>query len=146
MNRHFTYPCNVTRDEAGFWLVTFPDVPEAGTDDRDRKIALAEAGDALAAALEGYVGARRAIPLPSAPERGQDVVSLSPLMAAKVALYEAMRDQRVSNSEMARRLGVTETIIRRMIDLRHTSRIEPVCNALALLGKRLMVEVRDAAA
>jgi hypothetical protein len=28
----FTYPATITVDTAGFSLVTFPDVPEAGTD------------------------------------------------------------------------------------------------------------------
>lgn len=145
MPHQFSYPCNVTQDEGGFWLVTFPDVPEAGTDDRERKTALLEAEDALAAALEGYIEARQPIPRPSAPKKGQALVILPPLMAAKLALYEAMLAHKLSNCEMARRLGVTETAVRRMLDLRHASKIENVCEALALLGKRLVVEVQDAA-
>ena len=34
--RTFCYPATVTVDTAGFFLVTFPDVPEAGTDAETR--------------------------------------------------------------------------------------------------------------
>mgnify|MGYP001824838417 FL=1 len=32
MSETFAYPASVVRDEAGFYLVTFPDFPEAATD------------------------------------------------------------------------------------------------------------------
>ncbi len=40
--RTFRYPATVAVDEAGFYLVTFPDVPEAGTDAETREEALRE--------------------------------------------------------------------------------------------------------
>jgi hypothetical protein len=46
MTQTFTYPARVEVDEAGFWLVTFPDIPEAGTGARDREAAIREASDA----------------------------------------------------------------------------------------------------
>ena len=66
-------------------------------------------------------------------------------LAAKLALYLAMRDQRVNNSELARRLGVHERAIHRMLDPEHASKAERVQAALAALGKQMTVEVRDAA-
>ncbi|MBF0130690.1 MAG: hypothetical protein HQL33_11930, partial [Alphaproteobacteria bacterium] len=115
MTRRFAYPATVIQDEDGFWLVTFPDVPEAGTDDREKSVALAASVDALTVALEGYIADRRAIPQPTAPAPEQAIISLPPLVAAKVALYEAMRGRGISNVDMARRLGVTETVVRRLL-------------------------------
>lgn len=137
----YVYPAIVhDADERGFHLVTFPDVPEAGTDARSQEEALNEAPDALAAALAGYVHARRAIPSPSPVGVGRVPVAVPPLVAAKLALYETMREQRVSNSELARRLGKTENAVRRLVDPDHSSRIEGIEAALTALGRRLIVE------
>ena len=67
----YVYPARLARDASGRILAKFPDVPEALTDGADREEALAEAQDALLAALSGYVRARRSIPVLSAPRRGQ---------------------------------------------------------------------------
>ena len=98
----------------------------------------------LIAALGGYVKAREPIPAPS-PARGRPTVVLPPLVAAKLALYEAMRAERVTNVALAERLGVTEAAVRRLLDLDHRSHIGQVDAALRALGKRLTIEVRDAA-
>jgi hypothetical protein len=45
MEWHFEYPARVEQDSAGFYLVTFPDFPEAATDGRSLSEALAEATD-----------------------------------------------------------------------------------------------------
>ena len=66
-------------------------------------------------------------------------------LAPKLALYLAMRDQKVNNSELARRLGVHERVIRRMLDPEHASKAGRIQAALAALGKQMTVEVRDAA-
>ena len=66
-------------------------------------------------------------------------------LAPKLALYLAMRDQRVNNSELARRLGVHERVVRRMLDPQHATKAEKIQAALAVLGKQMTVEVRDVA-
>jgi len=62
-------------------------------------------------------------------------------LASKLALYLAMRDQRITNSELARRRGLHEHVIRRMLNPRHATKAEKIQTALALLGKQLTVEV-----
>lgn len=136
----YVYPVVLTPAEEGGFLVTFPDVPEALTDGDSREEALAEAADALDCAMGGYVELRLAIPVPSAIPPGQEAVALPALTAAKLALYTAMREQGVSNVALAERLGVTETVVRRLVHPDHQSKIERVERALASLGKRLVVE------
>ena len=72
-------------------------------------------------------------------------MTLPPPVAAKLALYEAMREQNVSGEELAARLGMAEAAVRRLLDLDHRSHIDQVEAALRCLGKRFEVTVRDAA-
>ena len=104
-----------------------------------------EAMDALGSDLSIRLCRREEIPAPSTAKRGQRLVPVPLWLAPKLALYLAMRDQRVNNSELARRLGVHERVIRRMLDPEHDSKAEKIQAALAALGKQMTVEVRDAA-
>lgn len=137
----FCYPATVTVDAGGFHLVTFPDVPEAGTDAETSEEAHREAVDALIAALGGYIQECREIPQPSKVKPGQISIILPTLIAAKLALYEAMRKAGMSNTELGRRLGISEGAVRRLLDLDHRSHIEHVEAGLQVLGHRLVVDV-----
>jgi antitoxin HicB len=140
----YAYPVELDPDEDGRIVVSFHDVPGALTDGADAEEALREAQDCLICALGGYIELNRAIPEPS-PAGRRPVVHVPPLVAAKLALYEAMREQGLTNTALAERLGVTEAVVRRLVDLDHRSHIGQVERALALLGKRLVVEVLEAA-
>lgn len=140
----FIYPATIEVDMAGFHLVTFPDVPEAGTDAASREEALEEAPDCLIAALGGYMEAKQAIPQPSKIKRGHVRIVLPILAMAKLALYEAMRTGNVTNVELGRRLGISEGAVRRLVDLDHRSHIGQIESALAALGHRLVIEVHAA--
>lgn len=135
----YIYPVELVRDEDGRVVVSFPDVPEALTDGADETEALREASDALAAALAAYVHNDKSIPTPSAA-RGCKLVAVPAHAAAKLALYQAMRKQGISKVELARRLGVTEAVARRLVDPDHASRMERVEAALEALGVDLIVE------
>jgi antitoxin HicB len=80
-----------------------------------------------------------------AAKRGQRLVPVPLWLAPKLALYLAMRDGQVNNSDLARRLGVHERVIRRMLDPAHATKAVKIQAALAVLGKQMIVEVRDAA-
>ena len=96
----YAYPCELTPDGDGGLVSLFPDVPEAITGGKDRTEALTMAEDALAIALVEYVHAQWEIPTPSQPTAGQDLVAVPTVLAAKLALYSAMRAQRISNGEL----------------------------------------------
>jgi antitoxin HicB len=139
----YSYPCTLEDDEAGAFVATFADVPEAITGGKDRSEALAMASDALATALAGYVHLARVIPEPS-PAAGRPLVAVAPVVAAKLALYQAMKAQKISKSELARRLGVSEAAVRRVCNPDHRSHIGQVEKALKLLGRTLVVEDKAA--
>jgi antitoxin HicB len=100
--------------------------------------------DALGSDLSIRSSRREGIPKPSVAMRNHRLVPVPLWLAPKLALYLAMRDQNVSNSELARRLGVHERVVRRMLDPQHASKAEKIQAALAVLGKQMTVEVRDA--
>lgn len=66
-------------------------------------------------------------------------------IAPKLALYWRMQDMKVSNSELARRLGVRETVVRRMLDPDHATKSEKLQAALEALGQTVVMVVDDAA-
>ena len=132
------YPVNLRKD-GKFILVTFPDIPEAITQGDNRAHALEMAKEALESAMDFYFEDRRPVPAPSKPKRGQAVIELSPSVAAKVLLLNEMLRQKVRPAELARRLGTTPQEVSRLTNLRHTTRIDRVDEALRALGKRLIV-------
>jgi antitoxin HicB len=140
----FRYFCAITRDEAGFYLVNFPDLSGAATDGKTRDEALAEAEDCLAEAIAGYLVRRERVPEPVFSGSDASVV-LDPLLAAKAALNNAMLDAGLSRSELAARLGVDEKIIRRLLDPKHQSHIRAVLRAAASLGLKAEVRFERAA-
>jgi antitoxin HicB len=141
----FAYPARFTAGSDGRVLVEFVDLPRVATDGKDHQEAIEEAMDALGSDLSIRLSRREKIPTPSAAKRGQRLVPVPLWLAPKLALYLAMRDQQVNNSELARRLGVHERVIRRMLDPEHATKADRIQAALATLGKQITVEVRDAA-
>ena len=86
-----------------------------------------------------------AIPDPSKLKRGQYPVRVPLYLAPKPALYLAMRDTGLRNTDLAKRLGDSETVVRRMLDPKHNTKPERIQTALAALGKRIVVSFDDAA-
>ncbi len=143
----YAYPCNIVRDaeeaqatgrEA--WTVTFPDVYGANTGGWSWDEAVEMARDCLEVALGMHVKAREGIPTPGSLEAGQVLISVAPIVAAKLALYSAMREQGVTNVALAERLGIQENAVRRLLDPGHRSHITSVEKALHELGRSLVVE------
>ncbi len=140
----YAYPCEVNADEDGFLVATFPDVPEAITGGRDRPEALAMAEDALATALAGYVHQKREIPVPGEAPDSQELVAVPTVVAGKLALYSAMRDQGITKVGLANRLGISESAVRKLANPDHRSHISQVQKALQAVGRTLVVEVKAA--
>lgn len=137
----YAYPGECVTDDDGTLVVTFPDVPEAVTGGQDRTEALRLAADALAVALAGYVHDRRDLPEPSSKAEDQELVAVPAVAAAKLALYSAMRAQRISKSELARRLESSASAVERLTDPDRQSSISRVQEALDAVGRNLTIEV-----
>src|SRR4051812_1788295 len=103
-----SYPASFIREEGQGFYVQFTDLPEALTSGDDLKDAMAQAADCLAEALAGRIRRGDAIPNPSKLRRGQRVIPVPLYLAPKLALYLAVREQRLRNTDVAKRLGVSE--------------------------------------
>ena len=144
MAMRYSYPIDLHKEREGGYSVTFPDFDEAFTDGESFREAIEEAADCLEEALAGRMARREDIPAPS-PARGRPAVVPGAILSAKTALYEALREQRLSNSAFAVALGVQESEVRRMLDPRHATKIGRLEEALARFGKRLVITVEAAA-
>jgi antitoxin HicB len=141
-----SYPASVLSEHNGKgFFVRFPDLPEALTGGDDMEDSLAQAADCLAEALAGRIRRGDSIPTPSRFKRSQHAVGVPLYLAPKLALYLALREQGLRNVELARRLGVSETVVRRMLDPKHDTKPAKIQAALNALGKRIVVGFEDAA-
>jgi len=137
------YAVNLSPDDNGTTLATVPDIPEAITFGEDRDDALARAADAIETAIMAMMAAREDVPRPKAV--GAHYVALSALSAAKIELYRAMRAEGVGKAALAKRLGVALPQVDRLLDLRHSSRLDAIERAFAALGRTMTIVVKTAA-
>lgn len=143
MKMAYQFRC-LSNGEGGL-IAEAPDIPGTYTVGEDKAEALHWAQDALVVALSGYLDDRKDIPKPSPPKRGQHLVALPPKVAIKLAIYQAMRDQEVTQKELASRLGCDARQVRRILDLDHNSTLELLSRALEALGKKMVVDIQNAA-
>jgi antitoxin HicB len=125
--------------------ITFRDIPEAAAQGRNEKDALWQAADCLERAIAGRIARGREIPPASQPFPGERLIPVPASMAAKAALYVAMREARLTNVALARKLGCDEKEVRRMLDPGHATKLPRIKEALDALGKRLVLSVEEAA-
>ncbi len=148
---YYAFPCDIVRDEEEAretgreaYGVTFPDVPPAITCGWSWQEALEMAEDCLGVALSIYVKQDEDIPVPSPLQEGQVLIPVPIIVASKLTLYAAMREQGLTNVALAARLGLSEGAVRRLVNPLHRSHISQVEKALKAVGRALVVEDRPA--
>ena len=67
------------------------------------------------------------------------------LSQAKLRVYAAPRAAGITKSELARRLKSSRSQVDRLLDITHHSKLDQIKAAFAAIGKRLAIEVLDAA-
>jgi len=139
------FPVDLSQDEDGAWVAVFPDVPGCATDGFSRAEALTEAADALSEALARMIVLAEMPPQPSAAV-GRPMVAPVPHIAAKFALYRAMRAQGIDRSELARRMGRTPAEVARILDPKAKTGLLNLQAAFAAVGVRVVLSVSDQAA
>lgn len=154
----FVYPCNIEFDEGGpmelgegevvnfseGYSVTFPDVPEAITCGDTWEEAVEMAEDCIGVALGMYVRDDKDLPVPGCAQDGQVLVAVPLLVAAKLTIYTAMREQGVTRDALAGELGISVEAVRKLVDPRYRSHVSHLERALRVVGRALIVEDCDA--
>ena len=82
--------------------------------------------------------------MPSPRRAGEQLIAVPPDMAAKAAFALAFRASGLSRLAFARRLGVDEKVVRRILDPRQHTAANRIHKALRALGQELIVESRAA--
>jgi antitoxin HicB len=137
----FQYPATLERCPDGEVIVRFPDLPGTITGGKDESEALAEAADLLGSAIAHCIAEKEPIPPPSTPKHGQRPIPVPFWIAGKLAVYQALQEAGITNVELAKRLGVTEAVVRRLLDPNHETKDRKLAAALAVLGKELVMAV-----
>jgi len=134
----FAYPALFTAAVTAAFLVEFVDLPTCRHPmEKDHQEAIEEAMDALGSALSIRLSRRERSPNAfSGQARSASGAGAGLWLAPKLALYLAMRDQQVNNSELARRIGVHERVILRMLDPEHATKAERIQAAWRRLVNR----------
>ncbi|MDG9928272.1 MULTISPECIES: type II toxin-antitoxin system HicB family antitoxin [unclassified Pseudomonas] len=141
----YSYAIRFERDDTPGLAVFCRDLPELNSYGDDEAHAMAEAVDAIETALSIYVDQRRAIPAASAPEPGERVVHLPTVTVAKIALWNEMVARGMRKADLCRLLGVAQIQGARLVDFLHPTKIDLLEGALAAMGKRIELQVVDAA-
>ncbi len=139
----YTYTVSLAPAGEGGFVVTLPAFPEVVTQGESRAEALASAQDALDEALANRIVHGMEIPRPSRA-KSSSVVEASPYMTLKVALHEALLRSNLTKGQLARRLDLAETEIRRMLDPRHPTKFQRLTEALSELGVGVQVTLHTA--
>ena len=144
----YEYPCDFTPDTAegdGF-VVTFPDFGRGATGAATFKESLILAEDALVVGLSTYIHCDEELPTPSPWVEGQELIGVQPLIAAQLDLYTMMRQQNLSRADLAKRLGVSQAAVKRLLTLNYRTPITQVRRALAALSQEPAADVAERAA
>jgi antitoxin HicB len=139
--RTFIYPAKIEKDEEGFYLITFRDIPFAATDGKTLDEALENAADCLCEALASGIADNEEIPFASEPEADEHLIAPTALIAAKAALYTTVTAQGLSKTALSGLLGVSETVGRRLLDPRHQTKLTKIDQALNAMGKKMVIGI-----
>ncbi|MFW2014213.1 type II toxin-antitoxin system HicB family antitoxin [Acinetobacter bereziniae] len=130
------YPAKLYRNpDTNCYIVSFRDIPEALTQGYSLDEAKEQALDALISAFDFYFEDNRSIPMPSKALEGEYLIELPISVWSKVLLLNAMLEQHVSQSDLAKRLHRSRQEMQRIIDLSHNTKIDTIVDALKQLGK-----------
>ena len=143
----YAFPCDIVLDDEEAkatgreaYVVTFPDVPEAITGGWSWQEALDMAEDCLGVALSFYVDRREDIPTPGPLADGQVIIAVPLIVAAKLTLYTAMREQDITDADLAARLGLDYNAVQTLLNPYRFSHISRIERALKAVGHKLVVE------
>lgn len=141
----YVYPARIEHDPEGIWLVRFRDLPDAITQASLGEDPVDLAEGCIQAAIEGRLLHHEPIPVPSAPRPGEVMIAVPLETASKAAMLRCAAESGLSQSGLARAVGLDEKEIRRMLDPTHATKLPRIAKVLRALGKELQLTVTDAA-
>ena len=121
-------------DDGNGFVVSFPDIPWAITGGFTFREALINAEDCLVVALASCIRQQEEFPTPSPYRKGQELLTVQPVIAAQLDLYTAMREQGMGLPDLAQRLGIGEEDAASLLRLDYSTPIGKVIEAMRAVG------------
>lgn len=138
------YRIETETDDNGSILITCPSLPEVTTFAEHEDEVARHAREAVEEAIGARMAAGQDIPSEDRVE-GRPWVASSALTGLKAALYMAMRLEKITRAELARRLGWHREQVDRLFRLDHASRLDQLQAAAQALGFLVEIELTRAA-
>jgi antitoxin HicB len=132
-----SYPAYLKQESLREWSLVFPDVPEAVFGASTERGAWANAADVLALALVSYPDRSLPFPKPSPLQKTWRMIDVPIIESAKLFIRQAMASQGLSVADLARILKTDHKSARRILSLRHNTRMDYLETVLARLGVRV---------
>jgi len=140
----FEYAVAMKQEKDGGFVVTCRDLPHLVTQGDSIEHALAEAADAMDEVFAAYMVNGLSFPTPTRARRNEHCVAPPAGTVAKAALYVAMREAGINKVQLAKKLGVDEKEVRRLLDPHYGSKLPRLAQAVQVLGKRLVIGLEPA--
>jgi antitoxin HicB len=145
------YPALFEAAPEGRFVITFPDIEGAISQGDNERDAQEMAQDALITMIAHLIRHGKTVPSPSLRkgrlQKGQKyrMIELPAIAALKTELYIAFRNSGLTKTALAQKLGIPKTTIDRLFAFRNHTRLDQIEAAFAALGKRVAVQIEDAA-
>lgn len=122
-------------------MLEFRDLPEVNTEIWDVSELQSVGTDALVTALDICFELNRTFPEPSEPREGELTVDLPFSVVVKMLLLNTMVASSTRPCDLARRMKATPQEVNRIVNLRHTTKIDTLEKAFKALGKELTLSL-----
>lgn len=122
-------------------LATCPALPEVASVGDNENEALQSVVEAMELAIECRIADREEIPVPNKVKKGLHPVHIHARVLIKAQLHNMMLEKGVRKAEMARRLGVHMPQVDRMLNPKHSTKLDTLRLAFESLGAHLQVDI-----
>jgi len=135
------YPVCMEPNGEGGYILTSRDVPEIISEIWDEKELEEYAVDALIIAADAYYEKKQVFPMPSKARKGEVLVDVPLSVFLKILLQNAMIEANIRPTDLANKMKLTPQAVNRIINLRHSTKVDTVQQALRSLGKEVQLSV-----
>jgi antitoxin HicB len=137
MSSTLAYSAYLERDGPSEWALVVPDVPEATFGASSKKDVWANAAGVLALALCSYPDRKLPFPAAGPPQNNAEMITIPATESAKLFIRQAMASQDLTVADLARMFEIDHKSARRVVSLRHNTRMDFLEAVLAKLGVRV---------
>jgi len=130
------YPVDLLPCSCGT-VIFVRDLPEVEAHGPTKEAALERCHDSLIACLDSFFSSRTSVPMPSRCDGA--FICLPASIWAKVILLNAVVEQGITNTELARRMNLSRQEMNRIFNLTHSTKIDTIQKGLSVLGKQLEI-------